>query len=59
METNYSSLGNQAFGEDADALIIIKYRSHLGALDFLQSALRQPNGIGHSTRACDAIVARH
>jgi len=46
METNYSSLGNQAFGEDADALIIIKYRSHQGALDFLQSALRQPNGIG-------------
>ncbi len=46
METNHSSLGNQAFGEDADALITIKYRSHHDALDFLQSALRQPNGIG-------------
>lgn len=46
MQANHSVLGNRAFGEDADNLTIIKYRSHHDALSFLQSALRNPNGIG-------------
>jgi type II secretory pathway predicted ATPase ExeA/pSer/pThr/pTyr-binding forkhead associated (FHA) protein len=46
MQANHSVLGNQAFGEGADSLTIIKYRSHHDALSFLQSALRNSNGIG-------------
>jgi type II secretory pathway predicted ATPase ExeA len=46
MQANYSVLGDRAFGEDADNLTVIKYRSHHDALSFLQSALRGPNGIG-------------
>jgi len=46
MQENYASLGNRAFGQDADTLTIIKYRSHLDALAFASSALRDPNGIG-------------
>ncbi|NIS91392.1 MAG: FHA domain-containing protein [Woeseiaceae bacterium] len=46
MQANYSVLGGRAFGEDADNLTVIKYRSHHEALQFLQSALRNPNGIG-------------
>jgi len=46
MQVNHSSLGNLAFGEDADALTIIKYRSHQDALASLQAALRNPNGVG-------------
>ncbi|MDJ0907242.1 MAG: AAA family ATPase [Woeseiaceae bacterium] len=46
MQENYSVLGDRAFGGDADALTVIKYRSHHDALKFLQSALRGPNGIG-------------
>ena len=46
MQTNHSVLGARAFGEDADSLTIIKYRSHHDALSFLQSALRSPNGTG-------------
>ena len=46
MQENHSSLGNRAFGEDADTLITIKYRSHQDALAFMQSALRNLNGVG-------------
>jgi len=46
MQADYTSLGNRAFGEDADALTTVKYRSHHDALQFLQSALRNPNGVG-------------
>jgi MSHA biogenesis protein MshM len=46
MQENHSSLGNLAFGEGAGSLITIKYRSHQDALSFLQSALRNLNGIG-------------
>jgi MSHA biogenesis protein MshM len=46
MQENHSSLGNLAFGEGADSLITIKYRSHQDAMSFLQSALRNLNGIG-------------
>jgi len=46
MQKNHSSLGNRAFGEDADAPTLIKYRSHQDGLTFLTSALRKPNGVG-------------
>ena len=46
MQENYSVLGNRAFGAGADALTVIKYRSHHDALKFLQAALRNPNGVG-------------
>ncbi|NOR37374.1 MAG: AAA family ATPase [Woeseiaceae bacterium] len=46
MQANHSVLGNRAFAEKADSLTTIKYRSHHDALSFLQSALRNPNGIG-------------
>jgi len=45
MQENHSSLGNRAFGGDADSLITIKYRSHQDALSFMQSGLRDLNGI--------------
>jgi len=46
MQANHSVLGDRAFGDDSDTLTLIKYRSHHDALSFLQSALRNPNGIG-------------
>jgi len=46
MQADYSSLGNQAFGEDADSLITVKYKSHQDALTFLSNALRKRNGVG-------------
>ncbi len=46
MQADHSSLGNQAFGGNAERLITVKYRSHQDALSFLLAALRQPNGIG-------------
>ena len=46
MQENHASLGNRAFGEDADALTTIKYRSHQDALAFVISALRNPDGVG-------------
>jgi type II secretory pathway predicted ATPase ExeA len=39
-------LGNEAFGDQAASLITIRYRSHQDALEFMQSTLRRPNGIG-------------
>lgn len=46
MQADHSSLGNRAFGEDAEGLTTVKYRSHQDALSFLLASLRQPNGIG-------------
>jgi len=46
MQENHSVLGNRAFGDESDALTIIKYRSHHDALSSMQSALRNPNGCG-------------
>lgn len=46
MQENHSVLGIRAFGEDADALTVIKYRSHHDAMSFLQTALKNSNGIG-------------
>ena len=46
MQASHSVLGSRAFGGDADNLTVIKYRSHHDAMQFLQSALRSPNGIG-------------
>jgi type II secretory pathway predicted ATPase ExeA len=44
MQVHGSSLGNKAFGEHADAGLIVAYQSHQDALRFLSSALAQANG---------------
>ncbi|MGI9237492.1 MAG: FHA domain-containing protein [Woeseiaceae bacterium] len=58
MQTHDFSLGNKAFGDQADAGLIIAYQSHQDALRFLSSALAQrnaaailqgPTGAGKST----------
>jgi len=46
MHANHSSQGEQAFGEDAELLTTVKYRSNHDAISFLQSALRNLNGVG-------------
>ena len=46
MQADHSSLGHRAFGEDADNLTTVRYRSHHDAMSFLQAAIRGPNGIG-------------
>ena len=45
MQAHGSSLGSRAFGEHADAGLIVAYQSHQDALRFLSSALSQPNGV--------------
>ncbi len=45
MQAEHSSLGQQAFGEGADNLTTVRYRSHQDALAFLQGAIRSPNGV--------------
>jgi type II secretory pathway predicted ATPase ExeA len=46
MQSKQSWLGEQAFGDDAGALVNIAYKSHLDALKFMTSVLRDPNGVG-------------
>jgi type II secretory pathway predicted ATPase ExeA len=45
MQADHSSLGHRAFGEGADNLTTVRYRSYHDALSFLQSAMRGPNGV--------------
>jgi general secretion pathway protein A len=45
MPVHGSSLGNKAFGKDADRSLIVAYESHQDALRFLSAALSQSNGI--------------
>ena len=45
MQTDLSSLSNKAFGERADAGLIVAYQSHQDALRFISSALGQANGV--------------
>jgi len=45
MQAPGSLLGSRAFGEHADAGLIVAYQSHQDALRFLSSALSQPNGV--------------
>jgi len=40
-----SSLGNKAFGKDANPRLIVAYESHQEAMRFLSDSLGQPNGI--------------
>ena len=58
MQADYSSLGNRAFGEGAENLTTVRYRSHHDALTFLQAALRDPNGIGllHGTEGAGKTI---
>lgn len=44
MQAHDSSLVSKAFGEHADAGLIVAYRSHQDAMRFLSSALEQANG---------------
>ena len=45
MQAHGSLLGSRAFGEHADAGLIVAYQSYQDALRFLSSALSQPNGV--------------
>ena len=45
MQAHDSSLSSKAFGEHADAGLIVAYQSHQDALRFLASALGQANGV--------------
>lgn len=45
MQKHLTSLADRAFGEQADASLIVAYESHQDALRFLSSALTQANGI--------------
>jgi type II secretory pathway predicted ATPase ExeA len=46
-------IGERAFGNDADALVTVKYQSHCDAMKFIHSALHSPRGIAvlHGPRA--------
>jgi type II secretory pathway predicted ATPase ExeA/pSer/pThr/pTyr-binding forkhead associated (FHA) protein len=46
MQADQSWLGDQAFGEDAAALVTVTYKSYQDALQFMQSALSEENGVG-------------
>jgi type II secretory pathway predicted ATPase ExeA len=46
MQSKQSWLGEQAFGDDAGALVNIGYKSHLDALKFMASVLRDQRGVG-------------
>jgi len=45
MQVHDSSIGSKAFGEHADARLIVAYQAHQDALRFLSSALGQANGL--------------
>ena len=45
MRKHLTPMADRAFGERADASLIVAYESHQDALRFLSSALSQPNGI--------------
>ncbi len=45
MPAHDSSLGSKAFGNQADAGLIVAYQSHQDALRFLSAALGQANGV--------------
>jgi len=46
MRADKSWIGDQAFGEDAGALVTVTYKAHQDALLFLRSALTEDNGAG-------------
>ncbi len=46
MRADKSWIGDQAFGEDAGALVTVTYKSHQDALLFVRSALTDDNGVG-------------
>lgn len=45
MQAHHTSLGHRAFGEGADTLTTVRYRSHHDALSYLQTAMRGSNGV--------------
>jgi type II secretory pathway predicted ATPase ExeA len=44
MQLEHTTLGQRAFGEGAESLAPVRYRSHREALPFLKAAMRGPNG---------------
>ena len=46
MRADKSWIGDQAFGEDAGALVTVTYKAHQDALHFLGSSLTDSNGVG-------------
>jgi type II secretory pathway predicted ATPase ExeA len=45
MQENLSTLGNKAFGDGANSLTTVKYRSHIDALKAVESSLRDAGGV--------------
>lgn len=45
MQQNHSALGEKAFGDAADTLTCVRYRSHRDALQAVESSLRDSGGI--------------
>jgi type II secretory pathway predicted ATPase ExeA len=45
MQAEHLALGEKAFGNAADSLTTVKYRSHLDALKAVESSLHEPGGI--------------
>jgi len=46
MQAKQSWFGDQAFGESADALVTVTYKSHQEAIKFMLSVLEERNGVG-------------
>ena len=46
MHTKQSRLGDHAFGQNADAIVTVSYKSNQNALKFLRSVLKDEQGIG-------------
>ncbi len=46
MHTKQSRLGDHAFGQNADAIVTVSYRSNQNALKFLRSVLKDKQGVG-------------
>ena len=54
MHKKQSRLGDHAFGQNADAIVTVSYKSNQNALKFLRSVLKEEQGIGllQGPKAC-------
>ncbi len=46
MHTKHSRLGDHAFGQNADAIVTVSYKSNQNAIKFLQSVLKEQQSVG-------------
>ena len=46
MHTKQSRLGDHAFGQNADAIVTVSYKSNQNAIKFLQSVLKEQQSVG-------------